>query len=57
VASDASNHGHTKVFPIALKYWAPKRTVENKVLDFYDDPEEISAGISQEIQEDSWKIH
>jgi hypothetical protein len=50
VASDASNHGRTKPFPDALKYWTPKRIVENEVLCFYDDPDETSAGISQEIK-------
>jgi hypothetical protein len=50
VASDASNQGHTKPFPIALKYWTPEHGVESKFLDIYDDPDETSAGISQQIK-------
>jgi hypothetical protein len=29
VASDASNHSHTKLFPITLKYWTPKHVLCN----------------------------
>jgi hypothetical protein len=53
VVSDTSNHSHTNLFPIAFKYGTPKHGVENKVLDFYDDPEETLSGISQQIQNNS----
>jgi hypothetical protein len=46
LANDASNHGDKKLFPIAVRYWTHKNGVENKVLDFYDDPDETSAGIT-----------
>jgi hypothetical protein len=50
VTSDASNHGHTRLFLVALKYWTPKHGVENEILVFYDDSDETSAGISQQIK-------
>jgi hypothetical protein len=50
LASDASNHGNKKLFPIAVRYWTPKNGVENKFLDFYDDPDETSAGIANQIK-------
>jgi hypothetical protein len=50
LASDASNHGNKKRFSIAVRYWTPKNGVENKVLDFYDDPDETSAGIANQIK-------
>jgi hypothetical protein len=50
LASDASNHGIKTLFPIAVRYWTPKNGVENKVLDFYDDPNETSAGIANQIK-------
>jgi hypothetical protein len=50
LASGASNHGKKKLFPIAVRYWTPKNGVENEVLDFYDDPDETSAGIANKIK-------
>jgi hypothetical protein len=50
LASDASNHGNKKLFPSAVRYWTPKNGVENKVFDFYDDPDEISTGITNQIK-------
>jgi hypothetical protein len=32
-----------------LKFWTPKHGTENKVLEFYDDLDKTSAGISQQI--------
>jgi hypothetical protein len=50
LASDASNHGFKKLFPIAVRYWMPENRVENKVLNFYDDPDETSAGTANQIK-------
>jgi hypothetical protein len=44
------SHKKKKLFPIAVRYWTPKNGVENKVLDFYDDPDETSAGIANPIK-------
>jgi hypothetical protein len=50
LASDASNRGNKKLFPVAFRYRTPKNGVENKVLDFYDDPVETCAGIANQIK-------
>uniref|UniRef100_A0A3B1JVS3 HAT C-terminal dimerisation domain-containing protein n=1 Tax=Astyanax mexicanus TaxID=7994 RepID=A0A3B1JVS3_ASTMX len=47
VASDASNHGTTKLFPLSLRYWTPK--LESKILDFYEDSHESAATIHCQI--------
>jgi hypothetical protein len=39
-----------KRFSTALQYWTPKRGVESKVLNFWNDPDKTSAGISRQIQ-------
>ncbi|RXN24084.1 zinc finger protein 862-like [Labeo rohita] len=49
VASDASNHGTTKLFPLSVRYWTPDLGVQMKVLDFYDDSDETSAAIHNQI--------
>ena len=49
VASDASNHGTTKLFPLSVRYWTPDLGVQTKVLDFYDDSDETSAAIHNQI--------
>lgn len=49
VASDASNHGTTKLFPLSVRYWMPDLGVQTKVLDFYDDSDETFAAIHNQI--------
>jgi hypothetical protein len=34
---------------IILKFWTTKHGIENKVLDFYDEPDKTSVGIAQQI--------
>jgi hypothetical protein len=40
VASDASNKGNVKLFPIGVQYFNPEKGIVNFVLDFYEDPYE-----------------
>uniref|UniRef100_A0A9J8D4G3 Uncharacterized protein n=1 Tax=Cyprinus carpio carpio TaxID=630221 RepID=A0A9J8D4G3_CYPCA len=49
IASDASNHGTTKLFPLALRYYTPDLGVQNKLLDFYDDCNENSDAIFNQV--------
>lgn len=48
VGSDASNHGHTKLFPLVLRYFKPSKGVVTSLLDFYEG-EESAAAISEQI--------
>ncbi|KAJ7991172.1 hypothetical protein DPEC_G00294490 [Dallia pectoralis] len=49
VASNASNHGTTKLFPMSVCYWTPDLGVQTKVLGFDDDSDETSAAIHNQI--------
>lgn len=49
VASDSSNHGSTKLFPLAVRYWTPGLGLRNRVLDFYEDSSETSESIHRQI--------
>lgn len=49
IASDASNKGTAKTFPICVRYWSIKDGIQNKLLDFYEDPNETSDAISGQI--------
>jgi len=46
IASDASNKGNHKLFPVAVKYFDINKGVQNKIIDFYEDNDESSAAIS-----------
>ncbi|KAK7879558.1 hypothetical protein WMY93_033730 [Mugilogobius chulae] len=49
VASDASNHCSTKLFPLAVRYWTPEVGLKSIVYDFYEDSEETAASIHLQI--------
>ena len=49
IASDASNHGTTKLFPLAVRFYTPEHGVQNKLLDFYDDHKDDSEAIFSQV--------
>ena len=49
VATDASNHGNRKMFPVAVQYFHCKKGVQNKLIDFYEDPDETAEAVSQKL--------
>ncbi|KAL6490104.1 hypothetical protein MHYP_G00004490 [Metynnis hypsauchen] len=49
VASDASNHSTTKLFPLSLRYWTPQLGLKSKILDLYEDNHESAATIHRQI--------
>jgi len=50
IASDASNNGNQKLFPIAIQYFTKKHGIQNKLLDFFEDPKEESNDIYTNIR-------
>lgn len=49
VCSDASNSGHTKLFPYTVQYFCTSEGVKYGLLDFYEDPDESSEAIFNQI--------
>jgi hypothetical protein len=49
IASDASNHGSSKMFPVAIKFWTPQDGTHNRVLDFYSDSEQSAGVIANQL--------
>ena len=49
LASDASNKGTTKCFPIMLRYFHFDKGVQNVLLNFYSDSDETSAAITNQL--------
>ncbi|ROK35767.1 hypothetical protein DPX16_17510 [Anabarilius grahami] len=49
VCSDASNSGHTKLFPYTVQYFCASEGVKYGLLDFYDDSNESSEAIFKQI--------
>jgi len=50
IATDASNKGNIKLFPIGIQYFDVKTGIKNFVLDFYDDPNEKSEDIYNRLK-------
>ncbi|XP_034038426.1 uncharacterized protein LOC117521185 [Thalassophryne amazonica] len=48
--TDASNKGNRKMFPLAVQFFTPKNGVVNKVLDFFENPDESAEGIVKTIR-------
>uniref|UniRef100_A0A8C6NU33 Uncharacterized protein n=1 Tax=Nothobranchius furzeri TaxID=105023 RepID=A0A8C6NU33_NOTFU len=49
LATDASNKGTTKCFPIVLRYFHFEEGVQNALLDFYSDSNETSEAITNQL--------
>ncbi|KAI4898772.1 hypothetical protein NFI96_026849, partial [Prochilodus magdalenae] len=49
VCSDASNSGHIKLFPYTVQYFCTSEGVKYGLLDFYEDPDESSEAIFNQI--------
>lgn len=45
ISSDASNVGNIKTFPFAVQYFHERSGICQKLLDFYEDPDETSKDI------------
>ena len=45
VASDASNKGNRKMFPVCVRYFCVSDVLHCKLLDFYEDSDETANGI------------
>lgn len=59
VASDASNHGSTKLFPLAVRYWTPELWLKKQCYWCYEDREEtlymtLSPHSRQSSSSDNW---
>lgn len=49
VATDASNKGNKKLFPVSVQYFTTKSGMCRKILDFYEDPFEDSRSIKNHL--------
>lgn len=49
IATDASNKGNRKLYPIAVKYFSTKHGIRDRILDFYEDSKESSVDIFNKI--------
>lgn len=49
VATDASNKGNRKFFPVVIQYFSPRNGISHKVLDFYVDSFEDSRSIMEKL--------
>jgi hypothetical protein len=49
IASDASNYGSSKMFPLAIQFWTSQDVMHNRMLDFYSDPEESAGAIANQL--------
>lgn len=49
VATDASNKGNRKMFPVCVRYFSAVDGVQSKLLDFYEDSDETANGIHKAL--------
>lgn len=50
IATDASNKGNRKLYPIAVRYFDVNQGVRDRILDFYQDSKEDSKAIYDQIK-------
>ena len=51
LATDASNKGNRKMYPVALQFFSVEEGLSFKILDFYEDPFEDSTSIHKKLSE------
>jgi hypothetical protein len=49
IASNVYNHGSSKMFPVAIKFWTPQDGMHDRVLDFYYDSEVYAGAIANQL--------
>lgn len=49
LANDASNKGNKKMFPVAVQYFHLEKGIQNRIIDFYEDPCENSEAITTRL--------
>lgn len=57
LATDASNRGNRKLFPICVRYFDPSKGIENKILNFVEKADEIANSISSLLLESLKELH
>lgn len=51
IAIDASNKASKKMYPIVVHYFHIKKGIQNKLMDFCEDPDETSLKIFENIEQ------
>lgn len=49
ICTDASNKGNKKMFPVVIRYFHKEKGTQNAILDFYEDPNESSRAIADQL--------
>ncbi|CAG9789636.1 unnamed protein product [Diatraea saccharalis] len=49
IATDASNHGATKMFPLMVRFYSPTTNLKTCILDFYEDANETASDIHMNL--------